>query len=950
MDKYEYRIRTDEIKALIAQRDYAKAAEIADLIDWRAVKSVMMLCMISDLYKINKRYEDARDVLLLAYDRHPGGRSICYSLCELSIKMGEFVQAVEYYKEFVQAAPRDWERYVLQYKLYEAQDVSLEERIAVLEELKKREYREKWVYELAYLYHRVGQATRCVEVCDELILWFGEGKYVTKAMELKMLHEPLTLQQQSKYDYQMRKNAVSQSGEEGVAESQDYERQNDSSGEEDYSQEDYQQEAYLRGDSRREDFPEEDSQEGMQEDFYGDEAQDNADEASGENVPEYEGSGELTANEPTRIYGEDHVRQVEEGLAARKGPQESGDEEMDIQVKTMDVSPYNTINLQKELAEGLREVLAQEELAQKEAALKAEQEAAAQDGEEEISEEAPEEAEEAAEYEDFYEEAYADDQEYVETDEDGDVQEYAEPDENDYDGREYAEAGDEEDHQEYAEPDEGGYDDQEPAEPDESGYDDQESAEPDESGYDDQESAEPDESGYDDQEYVEAEEFVEEESSIEGEPSYSTPESEMVGETGAEEVREETEALLNQAESSLPEELAEVLSMESDGQIRMVVSETEKVEKQLTGQLRIDEVLAEWERVKGRESEVIVDLDELAKDGKLTEEEFVEEQTGESEQILSGGVAETAAAAAAIKSETEWEDRADAEATAKGTEVARAESAEKAASENKETVKSAKTPDAVERDRAQARSMTREEKELFGNFLQNKSDRDMLVKALDAVSLAAYTGNVVVTGDEGMDTFSLARNVVKYIQMSDTNFSGKTAKISGESLNNEVVSAILERLRNGALIVQGAAGMNQETAAGLFKVLQQESLGIVVVLVDTKRAIHKFFAQNEKLAACFNARIELEALDDEALVTFGKKYAKEMEYSIDEMGVLALHTRVHDMQSSDHAVTIMDVRTIVDEAIRRANRKTVRHFCDVLLGKRYDDDDMIILREKDFAS
>ena len=937
MDKYEYRIRTDEIKALIAQRDYAKAAEIADLIDWRAVKSVMMLCMISDLYKINKRYEDARDVLLLAYDRHPGGRSICYSLCELSIKMGEFVQAVEYYKEFVQAAPRDWERYVLQYKLYEAQDVSLEERIAVLEELKKREYREKWVYELAYLYHRVGQATRCVEVCDELILWFGEGKYVTKAMELKMLHEPLTLQQQSKYDYQMRKNAVSQSGEEGVAESQDYERQNDSSGEEDYSQEDYQQEAYLRGDSRREDFPEEDSQEGMQEDFYGDEAQDNADEASGENVPEYEGSGELTANEPTRIYGEDHVRQVEEGLAARKGPQESGDEEMDIQVKTMDVSPYNTINLQKELAEGLREVLAQEELAQKEAALKAEQEAAAQDGEEEISEEAPEEAEEAAEYEDFYEEAYADDQEYVETDEDGDVQEYAEPDENDYDGREYAEAGDEEDHQEYAEPDEGGYDDQEPAEPDESGYDDQESAE-------------PDESGYDDQEYVEAEEFVEEESSIEGEPSYSTPESEMVGETGAEEVREETEALLNQAESSLPEELAEVLSMESDGQIRMVVSETEKVEKQLTGQLRIDEVLAEWERVKGRESEVIVDLDELAKDGKLTEEEFVEEQTGESEQILSGGVAETAAAAAAIKSETEWEDRADAEATAKGTEVARAESAEKAASENKETVKSAKTPDAVERDRAQARSMTREEKELFGNFLQNKSDRDMLVKALDAVSLAAYTGNVVVTGDEGMDTFSLARNVVKYIQMSDTNFSGKTAKISGESLNNEVVSAILERLRNGALIVQGAAGMNQETAAGLFKVLQQESLGIVVVLVDTKRAIHKFFAQNEKLAACFNARIELEALDDEALVTFGKKYAKEMEYSIDEMGVLALHTRVHDMQSSDHAVTIMDVRTIVDEAIRRANRKTVRHFCDVLLGKRYDDDDMIILREKDFAS
>lgn len=161
----------------------------------------MMLCTISDLYKINRRYEDARDMLLLAYERRPGGRTICYSLCELSIKMEEYVQAIEYYKEFVQVAPKDSGRYILQYKLYEAQDVSLEERISVLEELKKRDYREKWAYELAYLYHRVGLAARCVEECDELILWFGEGKYVIKAMELKMLHQPLTPEQQEKYDH-----------------------------------------------------------------------------------------------------------------------------------------------------------------------------------------------------------------------------------------------------------------------------------------------------------------------------------------------------------------------------------------------------------------------------------------------------------------------------------------------------------------------------------------------------------------------------------------------------------------------------------------------------------------------------------------------------------------------------------------------------------------------------
>ena len=200
MDKYEYKVRSDEIKSLIGEGNYAQAAEIADTIDWRRVKSVMMLCTVSDLYKINRRYEDAKNMLLLAYERRPGGRTICYSLCELCIKTEEFMQALKYYKEFVQVAPKDTGRYILQYKLYEAQEVSLEERIGVLEELKKRDYREKWAYELAYLYHRMGLATRCVEECDELILWFGDGKYVVKAMELKMLHQPLTAAQQEIYD------------------------------------------------------------------------------------------------------------------------------------------------------------------------------------------------------------------------------------------------------------------------------------------------------------------------------------------------------------------------------------------------------------------------------------------------------------------------------------------------------------------------------------------------------------------------------------------------------------------------------------------------------------------------------------------------------------------------------------------------------------------------------
>ena len=200
MDKYEYQVCTEKIKELIAQKRFAEAVEIVDTIDWRRVRSVSMLVTASEIYKVNKRYEDAKDILLLAYERHPNGRDIVYALCELFIKLGDIVQAIESYKEFMAIAPDDANSCILLYKIYKAQDVSLEEQIDVLEEYKRRDYREKWAYELAYLYHRIGEEAKCVAECDELILWFGEGKYVRKAMELKMQHSALTKEQQAKYD------------------------------------------------------------------------------------------------------------------------------------------------------------------------------------------------------------------------------------------------------------------------------------------------------------------------------------------------------------------------------------------------------------------------------------------------------------------------------------------------------------------------------------------------------------------------------------------------------------------------------------------------------------------------------------------------------------------------------------------------------------------------------
>ena len=293
-----------------------------------------------------------------------------------------------------------------------------------------------------------------------------------------------------------------------------------------------------------------------------------------------------------------------------------------------------------------------------------------------------------------------------------------------------------------------------------------------------------------------------------------------------------------------------------------------------------------------------------------------------------------------IKEEKPYEDAVTEEA---GEEVTIEKARKDAASEDTDE------PSPVERDTAKIRSLTREEKELFGPYIQSRAAREQLAKTIDNISMASYTGNVIVTGDEGMDTSTLAKNLIREVQMTDSNFSGDVARISGQALNDRDVASTLQQLKNGALIIQKASGMSRETAVALHKQLQGESLGIIVVMEDTKKAINKLLQENEELGDSFTARIEVQALSNDTLVAFGRQYAREIEYSIDELGVLALHTRIEEMQTIDHAVTVMDVKEIVDEAVRHASRKTVGHFVGILLGKRYDEEDMIILTEKDFV-
>ena len=890
MDKYEYKLRSEEIKSLIRERDFVKAVEIADTIDWTRVRSVSMLCTISDLYKINRRYKEAKDLLIQAYEKHPGGRTILYSLCELCIKTDDIVGAIEYYKEFVQLAPTDNGKFILQYKIYEAQDVSLEERIAVLEELKKRDYREKWGYELAYLYHRIGLGTKCVEECDELILWFREGKYIKKAMELKMLHQQLTGEQDVLYKRML-------PGKE---------------------QEQYEQQ--------------------------------------------------------TKVY-------------------EAPVEEDEIQVKTVDVSKYNTINLQRELAESMKEVLV------------ADNAFSPLYSEEPVVEEPVQESESTEEIP-----AQMDISEVVE-EMDADMIEVSGPVEMevdelplssdrivDYVPGSITEAimapmmQDTDELQELTIEDgnvvikEAVMEEAEPemvSEPVSATVSEDVPEEP----------ARVHSHDLSDTAVIRLVEEVKE--------PISTMIKEQVNEAVETAIKKEDRPSIREvmqgkpapdlSQINPPEKMGRLLSQEYDGQIRLVVPEGETVEKQITGQLNLDDILAEWEKTKKENEEkrkiqtqqrlleqtgtMFTEFEAKIRDGileqleknepvpekvKITVEELPEVEEIEEIQEVTEDISESPAEAPEQVSEEvsfmeEDTEVPEEESFEEIEELSEEEIAEVADQLNEEepVIEEEDTKQPAEESAEQSyeepvRSMTEEEIALFAPFVQTKGARIRLMQSLDQISLAAYTGNVFVTGETAEEAVELAKNVVREVQMTDRNFSGKIAKVTGHSLNNRDIEAMVAKLSNGALIIEKAAEMDAQATKDLLKALNQEKTGIVVVLQDSKKAMHKMMEYFTGMKEVFNVHIEVEELGDDALVAYGKKYARYLEYAIDEMGVLALHTRIDEMQTSDHIVTVADVRDIVDEAIENANRKSLRHFTDVLFAKRYDDDDMIILRERDF--
>lgn len=918
MDKYEYNLRNEEINALITRREFKKAVEIADTIDWTKVRSVKTLCKISDLYKVNRKYNEAKILLEQALNRCPNGKSIVSSLCEVCIKMGDVVSATEYYKLFVQIAPTDNAKFILLYKIYEAQEVSLDERIGVLEELKKRERVEKWCYELAYLYHRVGLASRCVEECDDLILWFSQGKYVKKAMELKMLHQALSPSQEAIYQQMIspveRASHVDQTVVHNAADEVKHE-----------------DDALVKTVDVGQ-YSTINIQKALEESIR---------DTMGDN-PQFKSGNLVEPEVNAQVY--DNTDYINETV-----DQPIVEEVEDSTVVLSDPSLHEK-HLNEILAPMLQDTGEMQEIYIDTATGELElDELTEAESEADIPAEAVKQSESSVSF---------DTQIYNKGDIPSVINQTqtpaAEP-ASEVPARNLDNASKEElmnlIDKKVAEAMDAVINGRIPASGTIGGGQPPKSMQqhlteeadgqislvvPDEPKIDKQITGQ-----------IDIESYLSEWENSKKEKAQRTEEELKAR------VKEETGNLFSDFEAAARDDILKKLENElnngpsyknAEEEYREYLNkvhaeeEAKKAEEESASKTESEEAKLEAE-LKKLESEKAVDETDISEptesktaddESEIESEGFVSFEEFASEPIVSRN--KNTDTATEEESDKSIETEAEADTVGASSDDDKTDSQDVSRDEEDNTV----------------RQLTSEELALFQGFIQTKKGKTELAKSLDNISLASYTGNVCVIGDSAEEALSLAKNVIQYAKTTDSNFAGKVGKVSGESLNGKDVAATVERMQNGGLIVEKASGMDAETVEELVKTLNQENQGILVILQDGKRELRKLLKDNEKLAEIFNVEIEIEQLSDDALVAYGRQYAEHEEYAIDEMGILALHTRIDEMQTSDHIVTVADVRELVDDAIYHATRFSPKHVLDIILGKRYDEDDMIILKERDF--
>ncbi len=947
MDKYELRMRIDEIEDLIKKKEFGRAVEIADTINWSKVKQMILLCHISDLYKVNRRYDDARLLLEMAYDMHPNRKDIVSALCDLCIRMEDIVGSTEYYKKYVQMDQNGVNRYILLYKIYDMQGVSIEEKIRVLEDLKKREpiaNKGKWSYELAKLYEESGLTTKCVEECDELIMLVREGKYVKKAMELKMLHQQLTQSQEALY----KSIIISETGEFPTD---------------------------LRSAAPVQNEPA-------------------ADEAVSTAVPE-----EII---PEEQYAQAPLTDETGAEAGAYTGEEAAEVAADELVKTVDVGQYSTINIQKALEESIKGTLREEKSAETVPEANIQEVSSPEESFEQMQED--EEPDDNTIYmpinnmtaeETPSEEANPVNEKKQDT---GEMQEVIFPDE--------PATGDTiiYDRNAVKSTDSGAVSESIPTQDTDEEIEESSETEPDRDVNEQQtaQDVEPEQESsvldginvtnvskeelisLIDQKVAVALENAMAKRALssninppkaiqgllseeyDGQIQMVIPEKKQVEKqiTGQIELKEylndwesskkrrqrNQEEKINKLVSQHTDNLLAAFENETNNSVLMNRLEQEAIEKEK------EEQKAKEERRRQKEEELRrkAEEEEKAKEAEQAEENAaIITEAEEPEPIVDVEPDQTVETEPVETSEEIQEDEAEEvmstpEVKTSTPETDKKQERQKTPKEEEEIAAAEAEAIDDDDDDDTGRPMTDEESALFSQFVQTKKGKKELLKALDSISLASYAGNVCVTGETGEESVDLAKNVVQYAKATDGNFSGKIGKVTGSSLNDKDIDMLVEKLSNGGLIIEKAGDMTEDTASKLFKALNQENLGILVVLQDSRKSMNRFLSYNPALESMFNVHIEIEELSDDALVAYGRKYAERREFAIDDMGILALHTRIDEMQTSDHIVTVTDVRDIVDEAIAHATKFNPKHFTDIVFGKRYNDEDMIILKEKDF--
>ena len=873
LDKYEYNLKLDEIKKLVTSGNYEEAVKVADTVEWKRVRNTRTLCMVSEIYEANGRLEDSKEILLRAYRRSQMTRTILFRLTEVAIKMKEFDEAVEYYSEFVNAAPNDTSRYILKYEIYKGRGSSLEDQIAILEEYKEAEYTEQWGYELAKLYYQAGEKQKCIESCDDLVLWFRQGKYVIKALELKRSLTELTPMQQTIYDHRDENlMPIKERVEAAVPELEKIIVDKMPSNETDAITENIISET--------------------QKELAQAVSQHTA--AAEQETPEQQDqSWRYSTGGTTRVMPADAVRnnlQTDAPAAASAGAAEAVPQEPEAPDQAFDAQ-----QLQKELAESMREIISGIHPAETEAEI----------------------VEPKNDMSFFRDRA-------------GNVP-VQEPKESIDDILVSMSGADETASTEEKEPER-----EMPEMPDLQVENEQP-----------KEAVQP--SG---EERIPAPQAAAQDPGMaaSGFAALEAQAAKMRAE--AEQAAGLNERLAAHAGVNAAAEKKVEMPGTTAPDMASGTLENSQTEKKTAAQPQVPvkkpEQAAREQRIQSVQQNHVDPAPAAYQETQPRPTVPVQGQQSQSGQpVMSQPAQGQQQAAAGVPQQSSADQKAARVSQAQG--VIRMERAgrntEAAATQQNPYQQAAYRPN---------QSLTLSQQQLFSYFSTIQGLQEQIACAMKETlnklqkDKTSRSGNLVITGDPGSGRTTLGIRFAKALCQERGNSAARVAKIYAEDFNKKDIASTVAKIAGGTLIIEEAGDLSEESIAQLSKAMEFRTDGLLVILEDEKSYLKELFDKNPTFAEKFTSEISIPIMTNDELVTFGKIYAYDEDYRIDDSAMVALYNRIGEMQTPEHPVCIADVRDIVDDAISRSERTGIRKLGRILSHKRYDEDDRVILYEKDF--